>query len=87
MFGTLEVAATANKKLILRGDDPFKIVEIKCEDERLSWELSDEAKKLHIIPVKFVANEEAGPVNCRLEILTDCGSAKCVEIQVEAEIK
>ena len=39
---------------------PFKITRVACGDDCFQFEPSDEAKELHVIPVKFTAGQDAG---------------------------
>jgi len=87
LFGTVVPESVVDKKLILRGEQEFRIVSINCSDSRVSWEIDEAARKLHIIPVQFSAGAESSQLKCHLEIITDCGEAKCVEIKLEADIK
>jgi hypothetical protein len=82
-LGTLDPGQSATRKLVLRGKQPFKIVSVKCEDQRFEIDRAggDEKKALHVIPVTFKAGNTPGQVNATIEIETDMGTGvatKCL---------
>jgi len=60
MMGTLEPGQEIVKQLVIRGDKPFKIKKITCQNPNFSFVFPDEAnsvaKTIHVIPVKFKAD-------------------------------
>ena len=69
-MGTLEPGASATKQLIVRAKKPFRIENIRCNDENFTFTPSEEAKALHIVPVTFTA-DESGKIAVRIAIDTD----------------
>ena len=77
----MKIGATSNKKLIIKGSDPFQIVSVKSGDDRVEAKISDAKKKLHIVPITVKTGQQAGPMKTTLEIATDLGGVtKTVEI-------
>ena len=73
-FGSLEVGGKTTKTLVVKGQRPFKITNIICEDERFSFRLPDEgadAKLLYTVPVTFTADGDPGIVRQKFIIETD----------------
>lgn len=67
---------TVNKRVIIKGAEPFKIVDFKASAPGIEVKLSDASKKLHIIPVTFKAMDQTGKINASLELMTDLGGVK-----------
>jgi hypothetical protein len=78
-LGKLDPGQTATQQLIVRAKTPFRIVDIKCDDDSFQFSTSEEAKPLHVIPVTFTASKP-GKVACRILVETDLpgGNAECV---------
>lgn len=81
LLGTLEPGQVVKKQLIVRGNRPFRILRIACEDGCFSFvPPSDESKQIHFVPVTFTA-DAAGTISQSISIQTDLGSgaiASCV---------
>ncbi|MAR13914.1 MAG: hypothetical protein CL681_28565 [Blastopirellula sp.] len=78
-LGALNVGQVAEKKLVVRGKKPFKIVAVRCNDARFTFETSESAKMLHLLPMKFTADSATGKVSQTVVIETDQGAtAECI---------
>jgi hypothetical protein len=86
LLGSLPPNTTLEKKLILRGEEPFRVVSVQSNDDRVQCDFDDQAKKLHIIPVRLASGSSSQPIDCLLEITTDCEAAPRIEIKIEADI-
>jgi hypothetical protein len=89
-FGSLEAGKKATKPLVIQGQRPFKIVDIKCDDGRFSFRLPDaasEAKKLYTIPITFTADGDPGRVNRKIVIETDRGRSVMPIVTALAEVR
>lgn len=86
-LGELRPGESVTKQLVIRGKGPFKIVEIECQDDCFEFTKSDEAKKLHFVPVKFTAGAKPGTVSETIHIKTDLGSGASTSVVVTGEIK
>jgi hypothetical protein len=87
LLGSIVPNTVAEKKLILRGEEPFKVVAIQSSDQSVLCEFDAQARKLHILPVRLTARQEGETIDCQLEILTDCEAARCIKVKIEAEVK
>ncbi len=76
-MGVVEPGKRVTKRLVVRGKKPFKILSIGCEDASFEFDatISDEAKSIHVVPVTFVAGEQAGRVIKTIRIETDLDQA------------
>jgi hypothetical protein len=89
-FGSLELGGKATKPLVIQGQRPFKITDIKCDDERFSFRLPDtgaEPKKLYTIPITFTAGGDLGKVNRKILIETDRGKTVTPVVTALAEVR
>lgn len=60
------------KQLVIRAKKAFKVTKVDCGDECFEFKLSEEAKKVHVIPVVF-KGDKAGSVDEKITISTDFG--------------
>ncbi len=86
-MGTLEPGQEAVKQVVVRGKSPFKIVDITCTDESFQFDVPEEAKTLHVIPVTFTAGQTPGRIVRKIEIQTDQNSESVTTIVVSATVK
>jgi len=70
-LGQVRAGGQANGRLVVRGAKPFRIVDVKCEDERFRFEFGDQAKTLHFLPVTFTADDKPGEVSVKIQIVSD----------------
>jgi len=86
-IGTISSDSAVEKKLVVRGQDPFRIKEVVCEDERFEFAPSDSKKKIHFLTLKFQGDGETGRVAQRVTIKTDLGSGKTTSFLVTGTIQ
>jgi hypothetical protein len=86
MLGTLQPGEKVTKSIVVKGAVPFKIVDIRCENAGFSFQPSQEAKAVHLLPVNFQAPSEPGRVACTIEIVTDMGDQKTVTVKALAQV-
>ncbi len=70
-LGVVQPGQSVTKRLVVRAAEPFRILEIDCGNAAFEFEVSDEAKPLHMIPVTFAAGASAGPIVETIRIATD----------------
>ena len=79
LLGVLEQGEEVTKQLVVRAKKPFRIVRLECKDTCFDLPQVTGSKKLHIVPVKFVAARTPGKVVGRINIETDNGViASCI---------
>jgi hypothetical protein len=79
-MGVLEPGQSATKRLVVKGNKPFKVIKVNCPDGCFEFQPSDQEKAIHLIPVKFTAGESPGQFSETIEIETNLGNglkAKC----------
>jgi len=74
-LGVVEPGGKVTRQLVLKGNKPFRVLNISCDDESFQFDLSqaNEPKTLHLIPVTFTAGTELGKVVKTIRIKTDHG--------------
>lgn len=72
VLGEMQPGAQVTKKIVVRGKEPFKIVDVDCGEDCFEFKKdSDEAKKIHIVDVTFRAGEAPGKLQTPIRIVTD----------------
>jgi len=74
-MGVVEPGQKVTKQLVVKGNKPFRIVSVDCDDKGFQFDTSSlkDPKPLHLIPVTFVAGNEPGKVAKTIRIETDLG--------------
>lgn len=75
-LGTTQSGSVVEKRLVVRGDQPFAIKDVVCGDERFEFEVPEGRKKVHFLKLRFVADDQAGRVAQQIKIVTDLGENK-----------
>jgi len=78
-LGTAAVGDSVGKRLLVRADEPFQIREVRCVDQRFSFEIPEGKKKLHFIQMKFNAGDKPDRIAQKIEIVTDLPGGKSAE--------
>ncbi|TWT97428.1 hypothetical protein Pla100_25800 [Neorhodopirellula pilleata] len=78
-LGTAETGGTVSKRLLVRADDDFEIQEVRCVDERFSFDIPKGKKKLHFVNMKFTAGDTPDRIAQKIEIVTDLPGGKTAE--------
>ncbi len=71
VLGELETGKQLTKKIIVRGAQPFKIVNVSCGEDCFDFKTDEESKAVHFVEVTFRAGEAPGKLQTPIQILTD----------------
>lgn len=74
------------KQIVVRGKKPFKIMSVGCGDDCFKFTKSDDAKKVHVIPVVFTAGDNA-EIDKQIQIQTDFGTGVTVSCRATARVE
>lgn len=76
-LGVIPPGGTVTKQIVVRAKTPFRILAVKPECACLKIEVprEDGPKKIHLIPVTFVAADQPGKVSKTIRIETDLDQA------------
>ena len=87
ILGDLEPGQVVKKQLIVRGNRPFRILNIVCEDAGFTFEPpSDASKQVQFVPVTFTANS-AGLISQKITITTDLGNGAIASCMATATVR
>ncbi|RIK70457.1 MAG: hypothetical protein DCC67_20725, partial [Planctomycetota bacterium] len=71
VLGELKPGQTVTRKIIVRGREPFKILDVNCGDNCFVFKKDDELKTVHFVEVTFTAGEQPGKLQTPIHIVTD----------------
>jgi hypothetical protein len=87
-LGVLAPGDTAKKRLVVRGNKPFRILNVKCDAEGFKFDKpGEESKELHFVSVEFTAGNKPGEVAQKIQIETDLGGGLTAQCQATATVK
>jgi hypothetical protein len=87
-LGVLQPGQSVTKQLIVRGKQPFKLLAVRCEDDRFQFKAPDDkAATIHFIPVTFTAPDSTGEVAQAIVIKTDLGTGTTASCMATATVR
>jgi hypothetical protein len=86
-LGVVGPGQTVQRSLVVRAAKPFRITRVSCGDDCFQFEPSEEAKPLHVIPVRFTASQASGSVSEQIVIETDMGVGAAGTVLATATIR
>ncbi|NND98399.1 MAG: DUF1573 domain-containing protein [Pirellulaceae bacterium] len=75
-IGNAKHGQTVEKRLVVRGEQPFEIRKVVCADDRFDFDVPAGKKKLHFVKMRFNADEQDASVGQEVRIVTDLGEGK-----------
>jgi hypothetical protein len=85
-LGSVAAGTEKQSRLVVRGTQPFRVTAITCSDPRLEFEISQERKTLHFVPLTFRAGSDAGEVHVKVRIETDLLDGRTAEIAASGTV-
>ncbi len=87
-MGTLEPGQEVTKQLVVRGKQPFRILEIDCDAPGFRFDTSgaETPKAVHLVPVTFTAGDAQGKITRTIRIRTDLGSVAAGQLPAYAVV-
>ncbi len=81
VLGTVTSGETVTRNLVVRAKQPFRIVAIECDDDRIACQAPGQSKKVHVVPIKFHAGTKSGDFRAAITIRTDLpGELECQSV-------
>ena len=80
-IGTARPNQLVEKRLLIRGEQPFAIKKVVCGDKRFEFDVPEGSKKIHFVKMRFKADMAANKVGQEIRVVTDLPndkSASCV---------
>ena len=87
VLGTVPPGTQVIKRMVVKADQPFKITGVTADQDGFSFEVSKEMKKVHLVPMTFVAPREAAMINAIIRISTDIQDAPSLSSNVSVNVK
>jgi hypothetical protein len=85
-LGALKPQSESERRVIVRGAKPFKIIKIEGVDDHLVVrDNSTQAKPVHVLTIKFKAGQP-GDLNRTLRVLTDLADDNKIDFHVNAQV-
>ena len=85
-LGDVEPGQTITKKLIVRGKQPFRILDVQCGDDCFTFKTDEESKPLHFVELTYRPGDRIGAVKVPVEITTDRGPNRGAKLNVSAMV-
>lgn len=88
VLGQVKAGEQVVRRIVVRGKQPFKIIDVDCGDECFEFKTDPTAKSLHFVEVRFRA-DKAGELRAPIRIITDRGNnrgATCVASAIVAKL-
>ena len=80
-LGTTSTDGFAEKRLVIRGEEPFEIKDVQCADRRFEFEVPVGMKKVHFVKLRFQGDGTTEPVSQEIRVVTNLAgdkSASCI---------
>ena len=85
-IGVVHPGQKVEKKLVVRGKKPFKIIDVDCPDKSFTIDPPKDARAVHLIPVVFIAGDNPGRITQKISLTTDQGDNVVQAFTAFAEI-
>ncbi len=85
-LGIVRPRQSVEKKLIVKADRPFRVIEVTVPDDRFKATMPVEAKRLQQVLVRFTATEAVGRITGKIGVKTDLPDAPRVEVPVISSV-
>jgi hypothetical protein len=86
LLGVARPGQTLSKNLVVRGDRPFRVLEVLGPDARFRFGLPQGASQMHLVPVVFTAGRELGKTSGKIRIRTDMPGNEAIEASVDCQV-
>jgi hypothetical protein len=80
-LGTTRRDGTVERRLVVRGEEPFEIMDVQCADDRFEFEVPVGKRKVHFVNLRFHGDGTTESISQKLRIVTDLPgnkSASCI---------
>ena len=85
-LGNVQGEKQVQTRLVVRGTKPFHVSRVECDDPRFVFEISEESKQLHFVPVTFKAGAESGKITQQIRIHTDLLGGQVAEVEASGTV-
>ncbi|MGO8749002.1 MAG: DUF1573 domain-containing protein [Thermoguttaceae bacterium] len=86
VLGMLRPKQSVNKVILVKGEKPFRILEVTGPDDRFQATLPTQTADIHRVLLRFTAGGTPGRVTGKVRIKTDLPGAPPVEVAVDGNV-
>ncbi len=86
VLGELKEGEEITKRVVVRGKQPFKIVNIQCDNKNFEFKKDETAKLVHLVNITYRAGDKLGTLNQSIQIKTDRGDNRTATCKVSVSI-
>lgn len=85
-LGVVQPGQKVTKQIVVQGRKPFKIVGCSCPQSCFEFKTTDKSAVVHLVPITYVATNDSGNVNYKIQIKTDLGETIVGTVSAYAQI-
>lgn len=85
MLGAVRPNESVARNLVVRGQKPFRIVEVTGPDDRFRFTVADQARPVHVMEVRVAVGANLGKIAGKIRIKTDLAGATA-EVGVDGDV-
>jgi hypothetical protein len=86
VLGELKQGEEIAKRIVVRGKQPFKIVDILCDNDSFDFKMDKTAKLVHLVNITYQAGDKLGNLNQPIHIKTDRGDTRTATCKVSVSV-
>lgn len=75
------------QRLVVRGEEPFEILDVRCGDRRFEFEVPSGEKKLHFVKLRFRGDGTDAAISQEIRVITNLPGNKSATCVVSGRIK
>ncbi|MDP7204412.1 MAG: DUF1573 domain-containing protein, partial [Pirellulaceae bacterium] len=87
LLGPLAPGESVTRKLVVRGNKPFRILKLASDAQGFEGSPPEDARMLHLVPVTITAGEQEGAQVQTIEVETDLAGGTTARCVVTIEVK
>lgn len=86
-LNTMSANEVKEKRLVVKGLEPFEIVDIVCADDRIKFEVPTTSKKLHMVKMRFTGDGTKRSVSEQIKIISNLPGSRSATCLVTGSIR
>lgn len=86
VLGDIPQGETVTKRVLVRGKRPFRVTDVKCDDERFAFDMSDSAGTKQIVTLRFTSAGKPSRLRVPITVETDLGETFTASCDVYATV-
>ncbi|MEM8668607.1 MAG: DUF1573 domain-containing protein [Planctomycetota bacterium] len=86
-LGTTRRDGKVERRLVVRGDEPFEIMDVQCADRRFEFEVPVGKKKVQFVKLRFTGDGTTDSISQQVRIITDLPGQKSTSCIVTGTVQ